>query len=153
MEERIDKLEMMVNRLLRRTNKTTSVIIPPFPISGAAFGDVSRGVIYYMFPIDGTIVKGMVDLIKKVKDDVIVDLVISGESDGMSKSFTVDKRTASLQLDIPVKAGDRLIVTVSPANPEVVIDSVWVTLLWAPSVKESSVKQFLTDELNSSEVV
>ena len=68
MEERVKKLELIIQRLLRRSNKRVKAMVTPVPISSAAFGeDVNGPIMRYMFPCTGEIVKGVVYLSKKPK--------------------------------------------------------------------------------------
>jgi hypothetical protein len=153
MEERVAQLELITKRLMRRSHKVASSMITPYPISSAIFSDKVEGVILrYMFPCEGKISKGAIDLGKKPKDDVKVTIDISGELGGTSKSFTVSKRRMIIEPDIEVKTFDQLTISISYNfdKAENNLTEVWTSLLWVPSIKDVDVKSFLIDEIESS---
>ena len=45
MEKRLKQLEMVTQRLARRSKKTTSAILTPYPISNAVSGEVVKCVV------------------------------------------------------------------------------------------------------------
>lgn len=147
-EDRLSKLELITNRLSRRTNKVSSALITPYPISNAVIGDKIEGdVLRYMFPCDGVITKGAIDLGVRPKDSIVITVELASELSKTSKSFTLDKRRLTISPEIEVSTFDRLTVSVSPNT---VITEFWISLLWVPKVKDVVVKSFLIDELEVS---
>ncbi len=145
MEERIKKLEMVTNRLMRRANKTKSALITPYPISHAVSGDNITGTILkYMFPCDGEIVKGFVRVKTKPKNGSFIYLWISGKEQSM-QGYSIDKVLVTINPSIKVIAGDCLEVSLDPKEEN--ITEIWVSLLWKPSISDVDVKSFLIEEL------
>ena len=152
MEQRIKKLETIVARLSRRQRKVASAIVSPYPISNCVAGEEVKGeVLRYMFACDGEISKGAVSLDAKPKSNASVTLTIESELGGSAKSYIVDKKNLVFEPNIKVKQFDKLTVTFYPTIPEDKIKEVWVSLLWAPTVKDAKIKNFLIDELEKEE--
>jgi len=152
MEKRIKQLEMITTRLARRSKKTASALITPYPISNAVFGEEVRdSVLRYMFPCDGEITKGVIDIGKRPKQEVLVTLSLMGNEVGEAKVYIVDKKRLLVTPAMKVKTADKLTVTISYKNekPEDNITEFWACFLWVPSVKEVEVKQHLIDALDN----
>jgi hypothetical protein len=152
MEDRVKKLETIVTRLSRRQRKTSSAIITPFPISNAVFGEEVKGaVLRYMFPCEGKIVKGAIDLGKKPKQNVTVSISLIGELAGKSVAAIMSKRKVTVEPNIEVSAFDRLTISISydAEKPENNITEFWVSFLWVPSVKDTVAKSYLIEELEN----
>jgi len=151
MEDRIKKLELTVNRLSRRSRKVASAMITPYPISNAVFGDnVSGPVLRYMFPCAGKITKGLVVIGKKLKDGMLVEIKLKDDIHEESKSYIMARKNILTNPNMNVDSGDQLTVSIKPVNPEEIINEVWVSFLWTPTVKEVDIKSFLIDELENA---
>ena len=151
-EGRVAFIEKVVSRLARRTNKSATVLISPYPISNAVFGEKVDGIVLsYMFPCGGRITKGAVDLGKKPKQDISVVVSLMGEETGESKTFVLTKRRLTMKPDIEVKTFDRLEVSISyeAVKPEDNLTEFWASLLWVPTIKDVVAKSFLIDELEN----
>lgn len=147
MEERVKKLEIITERIARKTSKVkTKAMITPFPISSAVFGEDVRGTILtYLFPCDGKIVKGIVKFGSKPKDEVVIKIEQFNDYDSQSKGYTVNKKNNELGFDLPVLFGDCLKVSVEPKG-EIKLTEVWMAFLWEPSINSTVVKQFLLED-------
>uniref|UniRef100_A0A6M3IEB2 Uncharacterized protein n=1 Tax=viral metagenome TaxID=1070528 RepID=A0A6M3IEB2_9ZZZZ len=145
---RIEKLELITTRLMRRASKRAVAMITPYPISNAVFGDkVSGAVLRYMFPCDGVITKGFVRLGQKPKKDVMLEVKMFNDSGSTMKGFALSKKSIAIEPEIKVKAGDCL--EISLALSEEVVSEIWVAFLWKPVVSDIEVKSFLIEELES----
>ena len=152
MEDRLDKLELITKRLARRAKTHSKAIISPYPISNAVFGEKVEGtVMRYMFPCEGTITKGAIDLGKKPKQDVSVTISMIGKESGKSVTAIMTKRREIVVPNIDVSTFDQLTVSISYKNekPEDAITEFWASLLWIPSVKDVVAKSFLIEELEN----
>ena len=147
MEDRIKKLEVTTKRLMLRARKHVVGLITPYPISNSVVGENVEGTILrYMFPCDGTITKGMVNLITKPKKWVSLNIKLFNETNSIIKGFNTDKKTLTVEPNIPVKAGDCLEIALVP-SPEDVVKEVWIAFLWTPAMKDVTAKSFLISEL------
>ena len=152
MEHRLKTLEVIVNRLMRRSRKVATAIITPYPISGCASGDDVKGdVLKYMFPADGIITKGIICFDRKVKGGVVVVVDVANEIGRTRKDLIVDRKTVNISPNTGVLAGDRLTVSVFPMQDDQQINEVWISFLWTPHVSETKVKQHLIKELDEAE--
>jgi len=148
MEERVNKLEKITARLMRRAGKRMSAFITPYPISNAVFGEKLEGpVLRYMFPCDGTITKGYIRLGNKPKKSIAFEIRMFNEDASTTKGFTVDKRFLFVKPEIPVFAGDCLEIKISP--DEEIVTEVWIAFLWKPTVNNTEVKDFLIEEMEN----
>lgn len=146
--KRIEDLERTTERLMRRAGKKTSALITPYPISNAVFGVKVEGVILrYMFPCDGVISKGMFRLNKKPKNEVYGLAKIFNDNEEHSKGFTITKKSLSAILDIEIKSGDCLEISITAV--EDILTEVWVAFLWKPTMFDIEVKSFLIEELEN----
>ena len=146
--DKIAELEMITKRLMRRTTKTKSALITPYPISAAVFGDKVEGpILRYMFPCEGTITKGMVRLGARPKAPIMLTIKMSNDLNSVAKGFAIDKRTLTVQPGISVNSGDCL--EVSLETGEEVITEAWIAILWKPTIKDVEAKSFLIEELEN----
>lgn len=152
MEERIKKLEVITERLMRRANKFVYSAVAPYPISTAITDDecVRGTVLRYMFPCEGHLSMSYVRFDKKPKNGINIDVKVFNDSGAGSKSFLLDKKHKSIDIDIPTKPGDCLEISVTPTTDEDIVNELWLSILWTPSVKASEIKQFLISELEKS---
>lgn len=134
LETRIKKLETLSRHLSRKPERQTKALITPVPISSVAFGEDIRGpILRYMFASAGTVTKGMLRLRKRPKVDVELGVAIYSDSGGSAQTFTISTKVAKAQVNIPVKEGDCLEVSVKSNEP---VQEVWVAFLWTPIAKE-----------------
>jgi hypothetical protein len=146
--KRIEDLERVSERLMRRATKKHSAVIIPYPISNAVFGDDVQGVVLrYMFPCDGVISKGLFRLGAKPKKEVLGVAKIFNDETQESKGFTINKKSLKVDLDIKVKSGDCLEVSIS--SVEDILTEVWIAFLWKPTMADVEVKSFLIEELEN----
>ena len=145
--DRVEKLEQVTDRLMRRASKRTTALITPYPISNAVFGDKVEGVLLcYMFPCDGVISKGMFKVGAKPKKEIYIEAKLFNDVEVHSKGFTFNKKTfVADNLAIEVKSGDCLKVSLSPTDE--VVTELWVSFLWIPTVKDVEVKSYLIEDL------
>lgn len=147
--EKVDRLEMIVNRLLRRASKRSVALITPYPISSASFGDDIKGsILRYMFPCDGTITKGFVRLGEKPKEGVSIEVKMFNDEGSAVKGFTLDKRLLGIEPNLKVKAGDCLDISV--ISGESPVKEIWVSFLWKPSISDIEAKSYLIADLEKA---
>ena len=146
--KRVEDLEMITKRLMRRVSKRVAVLITPYPISNAVFGERVEGpILRYMFPCDGIITKGIVRLGVKPKSPIILNIKMFNDSKSASKGFTVDKRSLSIEPNLPVVAGDCLEISLDPKVE--VVTEIWISFLWKPTVKDVEAKSYLMEEIEN----
>ena len=147
--EKIDKLELMVKRLSRRQVKKMQAIITPYPISNCVTGEEVKGdVLKYLFTCPGTITKGGIFLNAKPKEGAAIVISIDSDLGNNSKSYNITRRNLIVEPNIKVVTWDRLTVSFYAVNPEVdKMTEVWIGFMWAPTIKDVQVKNFLIDEL------
>ena len=144
--KRVEDLEMITKRLMRRVSKRVVVLITPYPISNAVFGEKVEGpILRYMFPCEGIITKGIVRLGVKPKSPIILNIKMFNDSKSASKGFAVDKRSLSIEPDLPVVAGDCLEISLDPGVETVT--EIWISFLWKPTVKDVEAKSYLMEEI------
>jgi len=154
-EKRISFIEKVVSRLARRSIKVSSAIIAPYPISSCVSGEeVSGDILKYMFTSDGVIKKCGIHLNARPKAEIIIDVKIEGEEKGEARSFILTKKRLVADIEVHVKAFDRLTASMKVTDPEQdKISEVWISLLWIPSIKDTDVKSFLIDKLDKVDVL
>jgi len=148
-KKRVKKLELITGRLIRKAvKKSTSAMITPYPISNCLTGDnVCGPVLKYMFSAKGVINKGLIRFDKKIKAGIVVTVGIENDFGGESKVFIANRNQITLEPNLEVSPGDRLTVSVSPADEEEKLCEVWIAFIWTPHVGEATVKSFLIDQL------
>lgn len=152
MENRLSRLETIVNRLSRRSVKVTRSIITPYPISNAVFGDsVSGSVLRYMFPCSGVISKGLIWIDKKLKNGATLTFKMSSDAEIQTKTYNMNKQKLFLELNMDVNLGDRIDISIEPNSssedtPEKITE-VWISFLWRPSIDNAEVKNYLINEI------
>ena len=148
--EKTDKLEKMVQRLARRAHKQTSALITPVPISNCVMGEEVKGdILKYLFPCPGVINKGGIFLNAKPKSGATVILTIESDLGGGSKSYIISRRNLLFEPNIEINTWDRLTASFFTVNPEEdKMTEVWLALLWTPTVKDVTIKNYLIDQLD-----
>jgi len=152
MEAKIKQLELITQRLMRRSKRVARAMITPYPISNAVIGDEVKGnILRYMFPCKGKIVKAGIDLGKKPKQDITVTISLFGADSGEARAFVLTKKRVAVEPNLDVEALDKLSVSIEyeAEKPENNITEVWVTLLWIPHVADVAVRNFLIEELEN----
>jgi len=152
-EKRIGFIERILSRLIRRSVKTTSAMLTPYPISNCVTGeDVNGAVLKYMFAARGTINKGIIKFDKKLKSGVRITVLLENDLGGESKTYIASGNQMLISPDLEVFSCDRLTVSVNPINPEDgVLGEVWIAFIWTSHVGEATVKSFLIDKLDEIE--
>lgn len=152
-EKRISKIEMVLSRLMRRSIKTTSAMLTPYPISNCISGeDVHGTILKYMFAAKGTINKGLIRFDKKCKSGVRITVLLKNDVGGESKSYIANGNQMLVKPDLKVYSGDRLTVSINPCDQEEKLNEVWIAFIWTPEVGEATVKSFLIDKLDEIEL-
>ena len=146
--KRIEQLEMVTQRLMRRSGKRTTALITPYPISNAVFGDRVEGpILRYMFPCDGIVTKGIVKIGVKPKTSIVLNIKMFNESSSASKGFAIEKKFLSIEPNLPVVAGDCLEISLDPGQE--IVTEIWISFLWKPGVKDVEAKSYLIEELEN----
>jgi hypothetical protein len=151
MEERVKQLEMVTKRLMRRATKKASVLITPYPISNAVFGEKVEGpILRYMFPCDGIITKGFIRLGVKPKSKVMLGFKIFNESKSASRGTSLDNKTTSISPELSVTAGDCLEVSLEyMEEAKEPVTEIWISFLWRPTIKDIEAKSFLMEDIEN----
>jgi hypothetical protein len=151
-EERIKRLEVITERLMRRAKKSVYAVTAPYPISTAIADDecIKGTVLRYMFPCEGHLSVSYIRLDKKPKNGISISVKVFNDLGANSKTFLLDKKRKSIDIDMSTSPGDCLEVSVMPVTDEDIINELWLSILWTPSVKASEIKQFLISELEKS---
>ena len=146
-QERIERIEMIISRLVYRSGNDTKAIITPFPISNAVVGDDIRGIILrYIFPCKGKITRGCVKLNKKPVARTAISVRIFNDMMSNTDSLIINKKIFMSSTDVVVFPGDCLEVSLVSED---IIKEAWVSMLWTPDGNTVDIKKFLTDELES----
>jgi hypothetical protein len=147
-EKRVNKIETVLSRILRKVHKTTSAIISPQLISATMKGDINGTILSAML-FRGRISKAAVFLNKKPKTPVAIEArMLSGEG-GISKTFYADRMRKATVLNVDTYDGTILNVNVKCNDEE--INEIYIALLWTPTVSDSTVKKQMIDALEGSE--
>lgn len=148
--KRVEDLEIITRRLMRRASKRTVALITPYPISNAVFGDKVEGVILrYMFPCDGIVTKGLIRLGRKPKKDVLIEVKIFDDATLSAKGFVLNKKFLSIDLNLKVTAGDCLEISLLSSKEGEAITEIWISFLWKPTIADVEVKSFLIEDLEN----
>ena len=147
--QKIKKLSKIVERLARRSHKQTSALITPVPISNCVIGEEVKGdILKYMFPCPGTLNKGGIFLNTKPKSGAAIILTAENELGSGSRSYQITRRNLLFEPKIELDTWDRLTVSFFTVDPEDKVAEVWIALLWTPTVKDVTIKNYLIDQLD-----
>jgi len=152
MKERIEKLELITDRLMRRSRKVAKAIITPFPISSCVKEENIKGdVLHYMFPGDGVITKGIIRFNGlKLKDGIKVTIKLENSLGSNIKQFIVEKPLFKISPNIGILSGDCLTISAETVNQEAALTELWAAFLWVPHISETNIKNCLINELEST---
>lgn len=146
---RFNDIERALQLMSTKLYKTTSVIIPPIPLSVALNkipedGEVFRG----LFITDGHISKVNAyceDIVKDAKPEMSISVITKGVTSTVS--FFLKRGFSESEFDFPVPAGSR--VSMAVTEP-VSITGFWAAALYQMEVKDSAVKSIAIDNLLAS---
>jgi len=148
-EPRIAKIERIVGRLSRRSRKKMTALLTPYPISNAVLGEnVEGNILHYFFPCTGKVTKGAIDLGKRPKESLILNVEFKGEEVGRGKNFTLDRKLTILDLDIDVKEFDKLTASLTNESDQPITE-VWIGFMWVPAIRDIEAKSFLFKDLEN----
>lgn len=149
-EPRISRLEKIVERLSRRSRKKMTALLTPYPISNAVFGEkVSGPILRYFFPCTGKVTKGAIVLGKRPKESVSLLINVKGDEEGRGRSFTLDRKMMTLDLNIEVREFDKLTASISYKESDSNVTEAWIGFLWVPAMRDVEAKSFLFKELEN----
>jgi len=149
-EEKFNSIERTLKHFSRRLHKTVAALILPVPI-GCQWDILPEDgvVLRFMFPSGGEIAKAVVAIGDKGdKKMVPIEATITSTIGTVGRTLEVKRQLNVTELNVPVKTGDRLTVTIKD-QPE--IKDVWIVLLWRPNVTDVEVRQLLIDVVNDQE--
>jgi len=145
-EKRIFFIETILLRLIRRSRKVATAIIPPIPLNFCVLGEDIQGCILNTLMFEGTITKALISIGPKVKSKVLVDVEIMKDGLGQQKTFTLNGVQDIVDLNINTQDGSILSVNINN-DAEDKITKVLMSLLWIPSKKDVEIKNFLIEDL------
>ena len=150
-EKRIAFIERVISRLVRRSHRVASAMIPPVPITAyVSNGNISGSVLKSLL-FKGKIIKGAIQFGNKPKGEIRVDVKLLVDNKGTTKTFYVSGMKDTIDVDVETFDGSILEVSIYPINDKDVITEVFVSLLWISHRQNSEVKKFLIDELEALE--
>lgn len=148
MEERLYKLEKVVERLMRRAPKEAKAIVTPIYISNCIAGEnISGEILRYMFCATGKINKILFDFGSRPKDGVDIVVNVLDNMADRTSTYAASGKTFLLEPDIEVDSGDKLFISISPRG-EVQLTEVWISFAWTPKVKETTIQKLLIGDSN-----
>lgn len=155
--KRIDRIETIIGRLMRRSNKTAKAMITPYPISSCFTGEIGGPMLKYMFSARGIISKGQIHFNVKPKESVKVLITLENDLGSNERSYKISTKSMMVEPNMEVYSGDRLIISAELTDPEkecdkagqILLNEVWCSFLWIPNVKEVDVKRFLIEDLEN----
>lgn len=153
METRVKKLELVTERLARRSVKVSTGLITPYPISAAKSGDNVQGeILNYMFPCEGIITKGAIKLGDRFSGSITVRFKLFNDTNTYTDELNLERKLTIISPHRKVQPFDCLSISIF-ADPEHPITRIWVSFLWIPTVKDVEVKSFLISELENQDAL
>ena len=124
-----------MTRVAKVKHKTVSgIVIPPQVFSGNVSGEEISGDIFKSVLFAGTITKCFVQLDKKPKKPVRLDIKILNELTGTTKTFYLEKIKDSILLDENILDGSFVTLSIQPTGEEDKIKEVWFSFLWISDI-------------------
>jgi len=146
-DEKLKSIDSQFNWFSKRLGKYVVGILPPIPIFEFVDSVPDDGVILRrMFPSDGAIPKGVmyVDEFTDKKQSLTVTVRVDGMLGGSDAKFETKQKMLIVEPNLPIKAGDRLTVSVEP--PELA-HGIWLSFLYEVPFKSTVKERYLLDEL------
>ena len=152
-EEKLQSVERVLRRVMRKTNKYATVVIPPVPISGYVHRGEMGVIAKQLFPVSGKIVSVYLDLDKIVAPEgkkigyteVGINLKGSMYSKGVMLQMKVGR--FNKEVDIDVSAGDQFIMSTTE-----IIEGLSYAMLFVPNREVCKVEEVLLEKIDSSMV-
>ncbi len=151
-EEKFKSIDNILRRMNLKLQRTIIGVMPPIPIS--SYIDIpgsDRIILRYFFVSDGKITKGGIAVEKyNIKTSVKFSVTFNGPKAGRRYIFETRSPLHLELMDMPIEAGDRLIVkvdTVGTDDTHNVVEGVWAGFLFEVDIKSMNKEEFLIDEL------
>lgn len=135
LEEDVKKLKTVVDRLTKRPTPQKKLFVTPYPIFGYEENPLSGVVFRGLFYVDGSITGGAISIDEMPEGGVVLSAIVKDGDGERAVSFGIKKDIVSIDRAVEVKAGSKVIVKVTPVNPEKEVKGIWTSLLWTPSIK------------------
>lgn len=144
-EKKFKYLEMVFRRFGRRLHKTVIGAIPPIVmLFDKEVVSESGNIFRCVFPCSGTLTKVYLYIGNFVDNNEVEFMAtISSNSGNMSTTFTTKKHRLSDKTNIPIDAGDVMVLTTSSPDS---ISNVSAALLLEVGIKDTKKEVFLIDE-------
>jgi hypothetical protein len=146
-EDKFDDIERTLQRMSRKLFKTTTVIMPPIPISVALSkipedGEIFRG----LFRVSGSIseIFAVCEDVTKDTRPLIKITVKQIDNIETSTSIVLKKGAASASPNFPIPAGSRVIMSVdNPSN----VSNLWLSALYDMDILSAAKEALSIDDL------
>lgn len=149
-EKRINFIETILSRLIRRSRKSTSTIITPHLISKFVSEEIYGDILNIMM-FKGKVNKALVCFDKRPKVSICIDVKILSGKEGFTKSYYVDTMRSVVDLDLETIDGSIVTVSIHPTIEEEEkhkLSKIWLSILWTPHISRASVQSHLIDSLD-----
>ena len=147
-EQHITHIDKVLSKIIRRSPMSMPSIGASFPEFQYVEKPDDKGITFrYLFGIDGVIFLAAMfveDLAGKR-----IEVNVSIEDSSKLEVHKIDMRRNALAegLNVPVKAGQRIYVSVS--NPEA--RGIWTTILWTPKTAKAQIVHTLIEDIDKAE--
>ena len=146
LEGNLKIVDTVLQRLARRSQKVTSVVMPAIPISQYIGSTEVAESVRYMFPISGTItalVAAVDNMPSRTNLMVNIERISSTTTINQYKTSTT---ALTEKLDLAVSAGDRVKISFETDNE--VVEGIWIAFAWTPNTSHSSVAKLAINDLD-----
>jgi len=151
LEKQMGHVDRILKSYSHRLHKTVTGVITPFPISGYAEVPIDGVVFRYMFPLNGKITIGGMLVESMPKKGIDITTTIHRGDKSESRDFFSKRKSIMIEPDVKVAAGDRLVIEVSPIDPEETVSGIWTAFMWVPNVEDAEIKQIMLNKVLDGE--
>ena len=146
-DEKFNSINATLKHFSRRLMKVVVGVVPSSPVYDFVFVPQSDGVVLRtIFPVAGRIVKSVIFVAnKETKGAAVFVATIENEDGSNSRRFEVKSKPLVFDLDTPIKAGDRLTLTVEEPDK---IRGIWYAFLYEAELRSMTKKTFVIDQFD-----
>ena len=146
-EQQIQHIDTVLQRMQRRTHKTVVGIIPPNLTFGFVDKPTEDGILLRAIFPAGRLLKGFM-YVEHYADKQPVTFVaeVSGQSGSQTRDFTTRKQLLVIEPDLQLDIGDRLTFKVKEWDK---VQGIWIGFLFHIEMKDSVKETYLLDQIDA----
>jgi hypothetical protein len=144
LEKRVEYLETVISRLIKRPIPKSKVLTPPQLISSVVKGDINGDLLKATL-FRGLITKCVIVFDKRPKFGINIGMSLNEGNEAMSQSHVFSDKKIEQNFNLKTSNGSLLTITAETDKDEIVSE-IWLGILWVPHNTVLKADKVLVDD-------